>query len=77
MRDRDRLIFGGSQTDSGQERWSRQSGSPVDSGSMLFQNIKVGAVEPGGGELVHPEVLPLGEEGRQCGSRKTSAILWV
>ena len=48
MRDRDRLIFGGSQTDSGQERWSRRSGSPVDSGSMLFQNIKVGAVEPGG-----------------------------
>ena len=48
MRDGDRLIFGGSQTDSGQERWSRRSGSPVDSGSMLLQNIKVGAVSPAG-----------------------------
>ena len=29
------------------------------------------------GELVHLEVIPLGDEGRQCGSRKASAMIWV
>ena len=49
MRDRDRLIFGGSQTDADrQERWSRRSGSPADSGSMLLQNVKVEQLSPAG-----------------------------
>ena len=29
------------------------------------------------GELVHLEVIPLGDEGRHCGSRKASAMLRV
>ena len=39
MRDQEHLIFGAPFLLSGQQRWSRRSGSPADSGSMLALNV--------------------------------------
>ena len=48
MRDREHLIFGDPKLTQVRSAGQDEVVSPVDSGSMLFQNIKVGAVRPGG-----------------------------
>ena len=68
---REHLIFGAPFLLSGQQRWSRRSGSPADSGSMLALKVKGGAVGPGGESWYTRRCYPWGRKaGNACSASK-------